>query len=59
MKNYDLYEVYDETVGEQVSGKFYDYEDAMVYLLDKYGIKEEDYYDNYDMQEIVYVRNAE
>lgn len=59
MKNYNLYEVYDETVGEPVSGKFYDYEDAVVYLLDKYGIKEEDYYDNYAMQEIVYVRNAE
>lgn len=58
MKNYNLYEVYDETVGEPVSGKFYDYEDAVVYLLDKYGIKEEDYYDNYTMQEIVYVRNA-
>lgn len=59
MTNYDVYEVYDETVGEPVSGKFYDYEDAVVYLLDKYGIKEEDYYDNYAMQEIVYVRNAE
>ena len=58
MKNYDLYEVYDETVGEPVSGKFYDYEDAMVYLFDKYGIKEEDYYSDYDMQEIVYVRNV-
>lgn len=53
MKSYD---VYDETRGAPVSGVFYDREDAYCFLFDKYGVKEEDYYADYEMQEMVYVR---
>lgn len=55
MKNY---EVYDETLGYPVSGKFYDREDAYCFLFDRYGVKEEDYFEDLAMQEIVYVREA-
>ena len=53
MKSYD---VYDETVGAPVSGVFYDREDAYCFLFDRYGVKEEDYYADDEMQEMVYVR---
>ena len=52
------YEVYDETLGYPVSGKFYDREDAYCFLFDRYGVKEEDYFEDLAMQEIVYVREA-
>lgn len=51
-----IYDVYDETIGAPVSGVFYDREDAYCFLFDKYGVKEEDYFENYEMQEYVYVR---